>query len=68
MVEFHSFLLHGRVALISEHTPKHTHRVLMPICQPCGGGRGVGEGRRLSRGLSITTCAFDQNLSSFTSV
>lgn len=24
MVEFHSFLLHGRVSLISEHTPKHT--------------------------------------------
>lgn len=61
MVEFHSFLLHGRVVLISEHTPKHTES-LMPICQPCG-SQGGGQGRHLSRGLSLTVCAFHQNLS-----
>lgn len=61
MVEFHSFLLHGRVVLISEHTPKHTES-LMPICQPCSSQEG-GQGRHLSRGLSLTVCAFHQNLS-----
>lgn len=39
-----------------------THRVPDAYLHPCG-SQGVGQGGRLSRGLSPTVCAFHQNLS-----